>query len=409
MTSPAPLDRSRPPRLDGSGERLRIGFIPLVDCAPLVVARDKGFAADEGLALDLVREASWANIRDRAVLGHFDAAHMLAPMTLAARLGLGHLTSPLVAPFVLDHGGNSIAVAVALHREAGEDAWGRFDDPVASGAALARLVAARAAAGAEPLTLAIVHPFSAHNYQLRYWLAAAGVDPDRDVRLVVVPPPYMVDAMASGAVDGACVGAPWPGLAVDAGVGRIVVTTGAIWPAAPEKVLGLRETLIERRPEAVAALLRALDRACAWCEAAENHDELANLLARPEIVGVDARVVLRTLSGRLLPERDAEPVEVAGFLRFHGAGPAGPVNRPRVADGLWLAAQMLRWGQTTAAEAAFAAARRAFSADLYDRVLGRDGPPDDPGTVTPFDGARFDAADPAVPLAPPSAPGSIAD
>ncbi len=405
MMSRTATDLIRPSTLGGGGERLRVGFIPLVDCAPLVVARDKGFARDEGLELDLVREASWANIRDRVVLGHFDAAHMLAPMAIAARLGLGHLVSPVVAPFVMNHGGNSIALTLALHREAGEGAWGRFDDPAASGRALAGVVAARAAAGREPLTLAIVHPFSCHNYQIRYWLAAAGVDPDRDVRLVVVPPPYMVDAMAAGVVDGACVGAPWPGLAVDAGVGRIAVTTHAIWPMAPEKVLGLRETLIERRPETVHGLIRALERACAWCETPENHEELARLLARPEIVGVEASVVLRTLTGRLLPERDAAPTLVPGFIGFHGATPSGSINRPRVADGLWLAAQMVWWGQTRDTEAALTAARRAFAPEVFDRALAPeifDRAPDetpatvDTGFVVPFDGARFDAADPAA-------------
>lgn len=411
MMSETALDLIRPDGALPAAERLRIGFIPLVDCAPLVVARDKGFARAEGLALDLVRETSWANIRDRVVLGHFDAAHMLAPMAIAARLGLGHLVSPVVAPFVLNHGGNSIALTPALHREAGTDAWGAFDDPAASGRALAVVTAARASSGREPPTLAIVHPFSAHNYQIRYWLAAAGIDPDRDVRLVVVPPPYMVDAMAEGVVDGACVGAPWPGLAVDAGVGRIAVTTRSIWPMAPEKVLGLRETLIERRPDAVTALLRALDRACAWCAAPDNHAELAELLARPEIVGVAARVILRALTGRLLPERDAAPVAVPDFLGFHGTGAGGPVNRPRAADGLWLAAQMLRWGQTRDTEAAFEAARRAFAPDLYDRALGLAAGPVDAGRVEPFDGAGFDAADPAGWLAGRVAPGggSIAD
>ena len=387
MTDAAPAPS--PARL-GSRETLRIGFIPLVDCAPLVVARDEGFAAAEGLELDLVRETSWANIRDRVVLGHFDAAHMLAPMAIAARLGLGHLVSPVVAPFVLNHGGNSVALTTTLVGEA-DRRHDEFDDPVATGRTFAAIAAARAKLGLEPPTIAIVHPFSCHNYQVRYWLAAAGVDPDRDVRLVVVPPPYMVDAMRDGLVDGICVGAPWPGLAVEAGVGHITLTTEAIWPGHPEKVLGLRESLVERRPQAVAALIRALDRACAWCEAPENRAALAARLARPDVVGVESRVIERVLSGRLLVARDAEPVPVADFIRFHGAGPSGPVNRPRAADGLWLAAQMLWWGQSRDRDAAFAAARRAFSTDVYDAALGLAAPPADRGRVVPFDGAAFEA------------------
>jgi NitT/TauT family transport system ATP-binding protein len=375
----------------GRGEgRLRLGFMPLVDCAPLVVARDLGFATDEGLQLELVRETSWANIRDRLVLGHFDAAHMLAPMPIAARLGLGHLQAPVIAPFVLDQGGNSIAVTTALWREGGD--WGGFGDPLASGRTLARIVAERAKAGREQLTFASVHPFSCHHHQLRHWMAAAGVDPDRDVRLTVVPPPYMVAAMEAGEVDGVCVGAPWTSRAVDSGIGHIVLPTAVLWPSTPEKVLGLRADLAERRGDEIEALLRALDRAAAWAEAPENRGELADLLARDEVVGVPAAIVMRSLTGRLQIERGGQPVSVPGFLRFHGEGVNGPINRPRPTDGLWFAAQMLRWHQTDDAEAAFAAAREAFASDRFDRAIGRPSRVDD--TLRTFDGPLFDGGDP---------------
>ncbi|NLH81078.1 MAG: ABC transporter substrate-binding protein [Phyllobacteriaceae bacterium] len=385
------LDLVRPREPARSLERLRIGFIPLVDCAPLVVARDLGFAEAEGLALDLVRETSWANIRDRIVLGHFDAAHLLAPMPVAVRLGIGHLEAPIVVPWVLNHGGNSIAVSAALCAAIGER--GGIEDPAAVGAALRRVVRARAERGEPPLTLASVHPFSCHEHQLRYWLAASGVDPDVDVRLGVVPPPYMVDAMTAGMVDGACVGAPWPSLSVEAGVGRILLSTGALWPATPEKVLGVREQFAERRPEALAALLRALDRAGAWIEDPANRPALAALLARPEVVGVAEAVVMRSLSGEIVPAPGAEPVRLADFLRFHGMGPNGPINRPRLADGLWFSAQMLRWGQFADRARAFAAARAAFAPTVHDAVFGppATAPSDE---VHPFDGAVFSAAAP---------------
>lgn len=392
MISETALDLIRPTRPRRSLERLRIGFIPLVDCAPLVVARDLGFAEAEGLELELVRETSWANIRDRVVLGHFDAAHMLAPMPVAARLGLGHMTAPILAPWVLNHGGNSIAVTCDLHGADGD--WGGVDDPAAAGRALARVVAGRAERGEEPPTFATVHPFSCHDQQLRHWLAAAGLDPDADLRLVVVPPSFMVDAMADGGVDGACVGAPWPSLAVEAGVGRILLPTGAIWPSAPEKVLGLREVFAERHPDALAALLRALDRAGAWIEDPANRTALAARLARPEIVGVAEEVVMRALSGDIRLAPGGPIVPMPGFLRFHGAGRHGAINRPRVADGLWMAAQMLRWGQTRDRDRAFAAARAAFSPALFDGVFGAPAAGDADETVTPFDTAPFDAGDP---------------
>ena len=377
----------------GAGRRdgkLRIGFMPLVDCAPLVVARDLGFAAEEGLELDLVPETSWANIRDRIVLGHFDAAHMLAPMPIAARLGLGHVRAPVIAPFVLDQGGNSIAVTPSLWREGGD--WGDFGDPIASGRALARIVAERARTGREQPTFASVHPFSCHHQQLRHWMAAAGVDPDRDVRLTVVPPPHMVAVMEAGEVDGVCVGAPWTSRAVDAGIGHIVLPTAVLWPSVPEKVLGVHEDFAERRRDELDALLRALDRAAAWSEAPENRAALADLLARDGIVGVPAPIVARSLTGRLEVERGGATVSVPGFLRFHGEGASGPINRPRPTDGLWLAAQMLRWRQTEDAAAAFAAAREAFSSDHWTRAIGR--PSRDDDTVATFEGPLFHGGDP---------------
>ncbi|MEJ1157107.1 CmpA/NrtA family ABC transporter substrate-binding protein [Prosthecomicrobium sp. N25] len=388
-----------------AGDRLRVGFIPLVDCAPLLVAHERGFAAAEGLDLDLVRETSWANIRDRIVLGHFDAAHMLAPMTIAANLALGHLKAPVVTPFVLNLGGNAVAVSTAVHTRMREGGGAvSLADPAATGAALARAIRAGAARGEAPLTLAMVYPFSGQNYELRHWLAAAGVDPDRDVRLVVVPPPFMVDALTAGQVDGFCVGAPWPSLSVDAGVGCLVATKSAILPKSPEKVVGVRESWAERHPDRLARLVRALDRAAAWCDDPANHEDLAAILARPGYLGVPAEIVMRSLSGLLRTEQGGAAVHAPDYIIFHRGG----ANRPEAAHALWLATQMLRWGQAADPDAAYAAARRSFRADLYDAALGR-GAAEPVTGLTPFDGLRFDAADPAAYLAAlPRPPGPAA-
>src|SRR5262245_13814632 len=217
---------------------LVVGFIPLLDCAPLVVAAEKGFAADEGIEMVLVRETSWANIRDRLVVGHFDAAHMLGPMAVASSLGIGHLQVPLAAPLSLGLGGNAITVSTALWEQMTVQGASAAAAPGAQGQALRKVVAARARLNKPPLTFAMVYPFSCHNYELRYWLAASGIDPDHDVRLVVLPPPLLVDALRENQVDGFCVGEPWNSLAVDVGVGHIVAATTAIWRASPEKVLG---------------------------------------------------------------------------------------------------------------------------------------------------------------------------
>ncbi|MDK9698152.1 MAG: ABC transporter substrate-binding protein, partial [Siculibacillus sp.] len=297
---------------------------------------------------------------------------------------------------------NSMAVSSTTFREDGDR--GRPGDPVASGRALARIVANRARTGAEPLTLAAVHPFSRHHYELCHWLEAAGVDPDRDVRLVVVPPPHMVEALSAGSVDVVCVGAPWTVRAVEAGLGRLLMPGAALWPSIPEKVLAVREDRAGRHTEGLAALLRALDRASRWCADPVNRAALAELLAHPDVVGVDAAAIERTLAGTLPVGDGAEPMRVPDFIRWHGEGSGGPINRPRVADGLWFAAQMLRRGQYRDRREAFAAATAAFASELWDRTFGR---PETVGTevVTAFTGPTFVADAPEDRL---DAPASVA-
>src|ERR1700730_13961691 len=188
--------------------KLILGVIPLLDCASLVVAAERGFAAEEDLELALVRETSWANIRDRVVVVHFDAAHMLGPMTIASTLGVGHVKVPVIAPFALGLGGNAITVSLRLWEQMTSEGVSVESDPGTHAAPLKGGGGGRKRARREPLTFAMVYPFSCHNYELRYWLAAAGIDPDRQVRLVVIPPPFLVDALRAGQIDGFCVGEP---------------------------------------------------------------------------------------------------------------------------------------------------------------------------------------------------------
>ncbi|HUG61421.1 MAG TPA: ABC transporter substrate-binding protein, partial [Methylomirabilota bacterium] len=217
--------------------QVRAGFLPLLDAAILVAAHERGFAEAEGIALTLVRDTSWANIRDRMAVGHFDVAHMLAPMPIAARLGLLPMPLDVVAPMALGLGGNAVTVSESLARTMVEQGWSPGLDAEAAGRAVAAAVRSRAGRGLGRLTIAVVHPYSGHNYDLRYWLAASGVHPDRDVDIVVLPPPSMPEALASGRLDAFCVGEPWNSVAVDAGVGVIVTSKASIWRSSPEKVL----------------------------------------------------------------------------------------------------------------------------------------------------------------------------
>src|SRR5262245_38300431 len=305
-------------------DRLRIGFIPLCDATALLVAVDKGFCAAEGLDVELVREVSWSNIRDKLNIGLFDAAHLIAPIAIASSLGLGHIKVPIVAPFGLGVNGNAITVSPALHAALVAAAEGDIHDPRVSARALARVVAARKARGDDPLTFGMTFPFSTHNYHLRFWMAAGGVDPDEDVRLVVLPPPYMVESLQNKHVDGFCVGAPWNSVAVDLGIGHILHFVSEILQRAAEKVLGVRQRWADDNPDALARLLRAHQRAADFVERAENHAEVAALLAPANRVGVDAEVILRTLDGRLKVSPTGEYRTDPNYLMVGRDGAARP-------------------------------------------------------------------------------------
>jgi ABC-type nitrate/sulfonate/bicarbonate transport system substrate-binding protein len=370
---------------------LRIGFIPLVDAAALIVAVDKGFAAAEGLDVTLVREVSWSNVRDKLNIGLFDAAHLLAPVAIASSLGLGHVKVPIAAPFNLGLNGNAITVSPTLHAAIMSEIDGDPFNPMATALALSRVVAARRKSAAEPLTFGMTFPFSTHNYQLRFWMAAGGVDPDEDVRLVVLPPPYMVDSLANGQVDAFCVGAPWNSVAVDLGVGHILHFVSDILVRAAEKVLAIRQNWSEKNPELVAALIRAAFRAAEFIEDPQNRTEAARLLAQPERIGVDADVIQRTLDGRLKISPDGTMRESSRYLLVGREGAA----RPDPVQAVWLYAQMLRWGQATISPDALKIARAVFRPDLYDAALGLRGEADRGalGSVGAFAGPAFDPAD----------------
>ena len=371
-------------------ERVVVGFIPLLDCAALVAAAECGFAAQEGLDLRLVRETSWANIRDRLIVGQFDAAHMLAPMVIATTLGVGHLEVPLIAPVALGSGGNAITLASRLRAALSAAGGGVTLDPARQGAALRAIVRARAESGEPPLRLAMVYPFSCHNYELRYWLAASGIDPDEAVRLVVMPPPLLVDALREGQVDGFCVGEPWSSVAVAAGVGDIVTTGTRIWPAAPEKVLGLRRDVHESTPERTLALVRAIVRGAAWCERPGNREELARLLAGPRYVGVPASILRAGLEGSLTPRQSSAPLSEPQFLSLW----RNHATFPWRSHPAWLVRAMERWGQATLTPARDRAARASWRPDLYRRAvepLRLALPPVDERREAFFDGAVFDA------------------
>lgn len=343
---------------------LRIGFIPLTDCAVLVVAQAKGMFARHDIAVELRREASWASLRDRLAAGALDGAQLLAGMPLAAAAGIDPVAPPLLTAFSLGLNGNAITLSTAL--------WARVcaADPAAAARrpftadALRPLLEHDRRAGRPPLHLAMVYPFASHNYQLRCWLAAAGIDPDRDVRLSVVPPPRMVDALADGTIDGCCVGEPWSAIAVRRGVGRIAITGYELWNNSPEKVLAVPRRFAEREPNMHRALLRALLEASAWADAPENRDELARLLAADHVVGAPADVLAAALAGDI--DLGEARVAVPDFHVFHRYA----ATFPWVSHGIWFLTQMRRWGQLPASVDRAAIASEVYRPDLYREAAG---------------------------------------
>lgn len=328
-------------------DTIRIGFMPLADAAiPLVAAR-LDFARQWDLNLEMVRETSWANIRDRLAVGHFDAAHLLAPMPIATVLGLMPVQVPLIAPMALGLGGNAITVSQALWAEMQqalpEVAIG---DPVSTGAALRRVAADRRRSGRPVPGFAVVHAFSAHNYELRYWLAASGLAPDADVDIGIISPPFMPAALQKGGIDGFCVGEPWNTLATSEGSGIVLLRKTDIWRASPEKVLSLRADWAAAHPEMLTRLLALMLDAAEWCAEPANRTDLADILASPDALGMPAATLLPVLQQGLEFARNAATFPWRSHAR-------------------WFAGEMVRWKQGHADAAMLARATNAYRPDLY--------------------------------------------
>ena len=360
LTAPATI-RTESARL------VRAGFIPLVDAAVLIAASEFGFAAREGIQLDLVKDVSWANIRDRLAFRQFDIAHMLAPMPVASALGLGSNPSPVITPFTLGRGGNAITLSVSLYRRMQEKAGlVGHEDALTNARALKLVIEDMRQKGEALPVLGMTYPFSSHNYELRYWLAAGGIDPDQDVKLVVVPPRMTSDALSAGATDGFCVGAPWNMVAVSREVGRIVAVKEDIWPSSPEKVIGTRPEWAAQNPETLSRLIVALDRAAAWCDAFENRRELAMVLAEPRYLDVPFDIVHRVLLGQFMTDPAGTERTVPEYFTFHRHG----ANFPWISQAQWIFSQMVRWGQVAYSLETCEQAASAFRPDLYRNALG---------------------------------------
>jgi nitrate/nitrite transport system substrate-binding protein len=335
-------------------DELRLGFIKLTDCAPLVIAKEKNFFEDEGLYVTLEAQANWKILMDRVIAGELDGAHMLAGQPIGATIGIG-TKAHLVTALSLDLNGNAITVSNDVWKKM-QAADPRLAEPKPphpiSAKALAPVVEEWKANG-KALQMGMVFPLSTHNYELRYWLAAAGIHPgfytngdatgtqEADVLISVTPPPQMPATLAQGTIQGYSVGEPWNQQAVFKGIGVPVVTDLEIWKNNPEKVFGVSAAWAEANPETHVRLIKALIRAGQWLDASlANRKEAAALLARPEYVGADAPVIANSMTGFFEYEK-GDRREMPDFNVFF----RDFATYPFYSDGVWYLTQMRRWGQ----------------------------------------------------------------
>jgi len=331
---------------------LKIGFSPLNDATLIVVAEALGFYDSEGLSVTLSREANWSNIRDKLAYGMIDAAHILAPMPFAAALGLGPSMGRIIAPMALGANGNGVLVSTELNARLIESgaAHGFSSMPmIETGRLLAREVDRRRKEGLGRLVFAVPFTWSPHHFVLRHWVSAAGLDPERQIQWIVVPPSRMADMVKDGVVDAFCAGSPWPQTAQLLGRGTVLFSDPDYWSLKPEKVLGVRAAWAEANPEGTIALVRALLRAAMWASAPANHEDLVRILARRAYVGAPA-----------------EAIEMA--LAVGGSGlivDPQVATYPWISHAKWFLGQMVRWGMLTPEHDFDQLARNIYRPDLW--------------------------------------------
>jgi nitrate/nitrite transport system substrate-binding protein len=366
--------------VDGALEKpaLKLGFIKLTDMAPLAIAKEKGFFAEEGLNVTLEPQANWKVLLDGVIGGQLDAAHMLAGQPIAATIGYG-TKADLIAPMSLDLNGNAITVSnkvwSKIEPALKKGADGKVEHPI-SAATLKPVIAEYKAQG-KPFKMGMVFPVSPHNYELRYWLAAGGVAPGyytpgdvagavgAEATLSVTPPPQMPATLEAGTIDGYSVGEPWNQAAVKKKIGVPVITDNEIWNDNPEKVLGMQKTFAEKNPATTAALLRAIIKAQQWLDAdnGKNRAEAVKILSQPNYVGADADVIAASMTGKFT-FAPGDTRDAPGFNIFFDKN----AGYPFYSDAIWYLTQMRRWGQIAEDKTDqwyFDTAKSVYRPDLY--------------------------------------------
>jgi nitrate/nitrite transport system ATP-binding protein len=360
---------------------LEIGFVPLTDCAPLVVAQEKGFFAKHGLEqVHLSREPGWKPVLEGITSKRLDAAQMVAGMPLAMTLGFkGADPVPMTIAMVLSRNGNAITIDKEIYEKGGRS--------------LAELADLIHQTPDDPHTLGIVHATSMHNLMLRYWLASGGVDPDRDVNLVVIPPAQMMANLQANNINGYCAGEPWNSHAVYEGAGMVLATDLDIWAGHPEKVLGVREDWANEHPQTHLALVKALIEACEYCDDYRNREEILELLCQPQYVGSAPEYTRPGFIDAYNRGTGEEPQELFRYNQFY----VDCCNYPQPSESLWILTQLARWGITPFPKNWVEVLQRTHRLDVYREAIQQLGLPaiePDRHTITFGDGGVFNPDDP---------------
>ncbi|EAQ77920.1 nitrate transport ATP-binding protein [Blastopirellula marina DSM 3645] len=422
--SAAKSDRPSSLRLEKT--KLKFGFIKLTDCAPLVIAKEQGFFADEGLQVEIEAQPNWKTLLERVISGELDGAHMLSGQPIASTIGING-EAHVITAFTMDQNGNAITVSNSIWEEMQKaDPALQSSQPKhpISADALRSVVADRKASG-DLLKMGMVFPVSTHNYELRYWLAAAGIHPgmytsadttgvtDAEVLLSVTPPPMMPQVMEVGTIQGYCVGEPWNQQAVVKGIGVPVVTNYDIWKNNPEKVFGVTKAWNDENRNTHVAVVKALIQAGKWLDEVDaagkfvNRESAVQLLSKANYVGADVDVIRNSMTGYFYFQKSdkRELPDFNVFFKSHA-------TYPWYSDGVWFLTQMRRWGQITepkSAEWYGETAKKIYRPDIYreaaerlisegklDRseVPGSDTDGYKPPTAEFIDGITFDGHDP---------------
>ena len=356
---------------------LKIGMIALTDCSPFVVGAEKGFFAKYGLNVTVVKQASWAAVRDALSTGDIQATHLLIGMPLASTLGLlGSPKKPMVAPWIVNRNGQAITLKAGLKGKV-----------VADPTALKPLVDQAKAAGA-PMTFAMTFPPGTHAMWMRYYLGAGGINPDSDVALVTIPPAQMIANMKIGKMDGFCVGEPWNARSVADGIGFTSITSQEIWKDHPEKVCGFTQEFADKNPKTVKAVLKGLHDTSVWLDDLKNRPEQCEIVSRANYINCPPEIILGRLQGKY-DYGDGRTKQDPDYMIFHDRN----CNYPQLKYAVWFLSQFRRWGMIEAGTDYQAVAQQVMRPDLYEeamREIGYEhgGPNNQPETL--FDGVVFD-------------------